>query len=180
MFELELFICIKMDLALNNLQSLIRHKTQQPTNHLTVTLALSTLSQESSKRYISTTFVYALLKQHTLNINRSNKIKWFHSKKTRSRSYPTETMTDTNYVDDPVFHINMTTQAKSFLHSLKRAEEGIGLYVNANKMCFNSKWQASKISRPVHIPQQQRLIYWKWCQHTSSEGVDCYWWVIDH
>ena len=31
MFEIELIICIKMDLALNNLQSFIWHKTQ-PTN----------------------------------------------------------------------------------------------------------------------------------------------------
>ena len=28
LFEIELFICIKMDLALNNLQGLIYHKTQ--------------------------------------------------------------------------------------------------------------------------------------------------------
>ena len=34
LFEMELFICIKMDLALNNLQRLIHHKTEtnnQPT-----------------------------------------------------------------------------------------------------------------------------------------------------
>ena len=36
MFEMELIICIKMYLALNNLQMLIRHKTQttnQPLHH---------------------------------------------------------------------------------------------------------------------------------------------------
>ena len=35
LFEIELIICIKMDLALNNLQRLICHKnpTNQPTNH---------------------------------------------------------------------------------------------------------------------------------------------------
>ena len=33
MFEIKLIICIKMDLALNNLQMLICHKTQT-TNHL--------------------------------------------------------------------------------------------------------------------------------------------------
>ena len=36
LFEIELIIYIKMDLALNNLQGLICHKTQttnQPTNH---------------------------------------------------------------------------------------------------------------------------------------------------
>ena len=35
LFEMELIICIKMDLALNNLQSLISHKANQPTNQLT-------------------------------------------------------------------------------------------------------------------------------------------------
>ena len=34
LFEIELFICIKMDLALNNLQRLICHKTQ--TNKQTI------------------------------------------------------------------------------------------------------------------------------------------------
>ena len=36
MFEIELIICIKIDLALNNLQRLICHKTQttKPNNHL--------------------------------------------------------------------------------------------------------------------------------------------------
>ena len=37
LFKIELIICIKMDLALNNLQRLICHKTQtnnQPTNAL--------------------------------------------------------------------------------------------------------------------------------------------------
>ena len=32
LFEIELFICIKMDLVSNNLQRLICHETQQPTN----------------------------------------------------------------------------------------------------------------------------------------------------
>ena len=36
------------------------------------------------------------------------------------------------------------------------------------------------MSRPVHILWQQHLVYWKWCQHTTSKGVDCYWQVIDH
>ena len=39
LFEIELIICIRMDLALNNLQRLICHKTQasnQPTNLLSL------------------------------------------------------------------------------------------------------------------------------------------------
>ena len=34
LFEIELTICIKMDLVLNNLQRLICHKTQPTTSHL--------------------------------------------------------------------------------------------------------------------------------------------------
>ena len=37
-----------------------------------------------------------------------------------------------------------------------------------------------KISRPVHIPQQQHLIYWRWCQHTHIEDSDYNSQVIDH
>ena len=37
---------------------------------------------------------------------------------------------------------------------------------------FHLKWQASKISRQVCIHWQQYLIYWKWCQHRPSKGMD--------
>ena len=37
------------------------------------------------RRYISTIFVYALPRTHTLNVNRSNKEKWFHIKKKTQR-----------------------------------------------------------------------------------------------
>ena len=43
-----------------------------------------------------------------------------------------------------------------------------------------SKKDASKISRLIHIPRQQYLIYWKWCQQTPCEGVGFYWQVVDH
>ena len=42
-----------------------------------------------------------------------------------------------------------------------------------------SKWQAFKISGPVHTLRQQHLIYRK-CQRTPGEDVDCYWQVIEH
>ena len=45
---------------------------------------------------------------------------------------------------------------------------------------LNKLRQASKISRQVHIPQQQYFIYWKWCQHMLCAGVDCYRQLIDH
>ena len=32
-------------------------------------------------------------------------------------------------------------------------------------------YHASEISRPIHIPRQQYLIYWRWCQHTNLERL---------
>ena len=64
----------------------------------------------------------------------------------------------------------------------------IGLYVNANKTKYtyfkqishlHSKQKASKTNWPVHMPCQQQLIYWKWCQQTTCNREECYWLVID-
>ena len=47
------------------------------------------------------------------------------------------------------------SQAESLLHSLEQPLGGIGHYMNVNKTKrshLHSKWQAFKISRPVHIP----------------------------
>ena len=49
MFEIELFICIKMDLALNNLQRLICHKTQT-NKHVHYLLGVGEKVWESSKK----------------------------------------------------------------------------------------------------------------------------------
>ena len=60
-FEIELIICIKMDLALNNLLGLIFHKTQptnQPTTHLSLfqlVLWLATITTGSIATVITTT-----------------------------------------------------------------------------------------------------------------------------
>ena len=74
------------------------------------------------------------------------------------------------------------------MHSQEHASKGIGLHVNANETDFlgfkwesaisTLKWQVSKI-RQVHVCWQQYLIDLKWCQHTPSKGVNCYWQVID-
>ena len=51
-------------------------------------------------------------------------------------------MTDTDYTDDPALPANTPAQAGSLMHSLEQAAEGIGLYVNANKiheLCFKQK-----------------------------------------
>ena len=108
----------------------------------------------------------------------------FTLKKAKSKGYRAEPMIDADYAYDLMLLTNTPAQAETLLHSLKQAAGGIGLYVNANKtefICFkqeaaiSTKWQVSKISRPVHIPRQQYLIYWKWCQDTPSDGVDCNW-----
>ena len=79
---------------------------------------------------------------------------------TWNRRYLAETITDADDSDDLALLANTPTQTKSLLHSLKLAAEGIGSYVN-KKSRLHPKWQSSKISRPVHISQQQYLIYWK-------------------
>ena len=60
--------------------------------------------------------------------------------KERSRRYPTQTITDTDYVNDIVCLVNTPAQAKTLLRSLEWAAASIGLHVNVDKteyMCFN-------------------------------------------
>ena len=64
----------------------------------------------------------------------------FEVTKKRSRRYPAKTITDADYADDIALLANTPNQAKTLLHSLERAAEGIGLNVNAHKtehMCYN-------------------------------------------
>ena len=78
-------------------------------------------------------------------------------------------MKDADYTDNLAFLTNKTVQAESQLHSLKRAAGSIDFYMNSNKtelLCFKqegviTKWQNTKISRPVYMLQLQYLIYWK-------------------
>ena len=66
--------------------------------------------------------------------------------KKRSRRYPAKTITDVDYADDIALLANTRNQAETLLHSLERANAGIGFQVNAHKteyMCFN---QAGDIS----------------------------------
>ena len=66
----------------------------------------------------------------------------FKLTKERSRSYPAQTITDTDYADDTTLLANTPTQAESLLHRLERVAGGIGLHVNADKteyMCFNQR-----------------------------------------
>ena len=62
--------------------------------------------------------------------------------KERSRSYPAQTITDSEYADDIVPLANSPAQTESLLLSLERAAGGIGLHVYADKieyMRFNER-----------------------------------------
>ena len=73
----------------------------------------------------------------------------FELTKKRSRSYPAKTITDANYADDIAILANTPAQAETLLLSLKRADAGIGLHVNAHKteyMCFNQTGDISTLA----------------------------------
>ena len=70
----------------------------------------------------------------------------FTEKKARSRQYPEETLTDTDYADDLELFTNTPSLAKSLLHSQEQAADGIGLYKNANKTEFRCFKQEGAIS----------------------------------
>ena len=56
-------------------------------------------------------------------------------KKTRSRRYSTQTITDADYTDDIALLANTPSQADSLLHSLAQAVDGNGFHViDAGKM----------------------------------------------
>ena len=73
----------------------------------------------------------------------------FELTKKRSRRYPTKTITD---ADNIALLANTPNQAKTLLHSLERAAEGIGLHVNAHKteyMCYNQTGNISTLDGPL-------------------------------
>ena len=72
----------------------------------------------------------------------------FQLTKKRSRRYPATTITDADYADDIAILANTPEQAETLLHSLERAAENIGLYVNAHKteyMCYNQTGDISTL-----------------------------------
>ena len=74
----------------------------------------------------------------------------FKLAKERSRRYSTQTITDADYTDDIARLANIPTQAKTLLHSLEWAADGIGLYFNAVKIeyrCFNQRGNISTLKR---------------------------------
>ena len=122
-----------------------------------------------------------LIKENTFTLNKKK------NPEAGSRWYTAKTMTDADYADDLALLANTPPQAISLLHRLEQVAGGIGLYANANKTdfrCFiqgdtHLKRRFSKICKPVHIPRQPHLIYWKRCQYTPSKCVGYHWWIID-
>ena len=73
----------------------------------------------------------------------------FTLKKTRSRRYPAQTITDADYTDDIMLLANTPIQAESLLQSLEQATSDTGLHVNADKteyMRFNKKEDISTLN----------------------------------
>ena len=99
-----------------------------------------------ARRQISTIFVYTLPRLCISNIHRSNKRKWFHMKKARSRQYLTETMTDADYADDLALLKNTPVQNESLLNSLEQTVECIGFYVNA----YNTEYISFKQKTAIY------------------------------
>ena len=67
----------------------------------------------------------------------------------RSRRYPAQTITDTDYANDIALLANAPTQAETLLHSLEWAAAGIDLQVNAGKtkcICFNQRSDISTLN----------------------------------
>ena len=69
----------------------------------------------------------------------------FELTKKRSKRYPATTITDADYADDIAILANTPDQAETLLHSLERAAASIGLYVNAEYMCYNQTGDISTL-----------------------------------
>ena len=72
----------------------------------------------------------------------------FELTKKRSRRYPTKAITDADYADGIAILAKTPNLAETLLHTLERADAGIGLHVNAHKteyMCFNQTGDISTL-----------------------------------
>ena len=95
----------------------------------------------SARGYVSPMSVHNLRRLHTLNVDRYNERKWFHTQKKRKKqTIPAQTITDADYAVDTAFLANALTQAGYLLDYLVQAASGIGLHINVDKIeynCFN-------------------------------------------
>ena len=94
--------------------------------------------------------------------------------KKRSRMYPAETITETDYADDIAILANTPDQAETLLHSLERVAAGIGLYVNAHKteyMCYNQTGDISTLDgTPLKLVD--KLTYLGSSVSTTEKDID--------
>ena len=73
----------------------------------------------------------------------------FKLTKERSRRYPAQTITDTDYANDIALLANTPTQAEILLHSLEWAAASKDLHVNVHKteyICFNQRGDISTLN----------------------------------
>ena len=98
----------------------------------------------------------------------------FKLTKERSRKYPAQIMTDTDYADDLALLANTTAQIETLLNSLDRASVGIGLHVNADKteyMCFNQRGDISTLMS-VPLKQVDKLTYFGSSVSSTAKDIN--------
>ena len=135
------------------------------------------------KRYIHTIYVYNLF---TLNVNRSNKQKWFHTKKKKQ-----QIISCRNF--DTCRLCRWSSASHKYTSILHSQEQAAGSYwpltwkqikqcsfVFKQEATISTGWPASESCRSVHIPCQHHLIYWNNVNIELKEGVDGNWQVINY
>ena len=73
----------------------------------------------------------------------------FKMAKERSRRYPTQTVTDSDYANYIALLANTPAQAKTLIHNLQWASAGLGLHLMSHKteyMCFNQRGDISTLN----------------------------------
>ena len=102
-----------------------------------------------------------------------------------SRRYPAKIISDADYAEDIAILANTSNQAETLLHSLERAEAGIGLHVNAHKteyMCYNQTGEISTLDgTPLKLVD--KFTYLGSCVLSTEKDIDTrltkVWTVID-
>ena len=99
----------------------------------------------------------------------------FKQIKERSRRYLAKTITDADYADDIALLANTTAQTQ--LHSLERADAGIGLHVSAHKteyMCFNQTGDISTlklVDKFTYTRMLWAILNKSWRQHPTKQQL---------
>ena len=101
-------------------------------------------------------------------------MKGFTQGNARSRRYSTQTIADADYADDIAFLANTPAQAESFLQSLERGADSIGLHVNADKieyMCFNQRGDISTL-KGGSLKLRGKFIYLGSSVSSTENGIN--------